>query len=91
MNARQKAKRFKRLYEALLKQKMPIVFEEPHHIDTLRYVKSYPEELVTSRYIKTDIAQGLLEGLYKYIVYSMDYDATINMWRVCGELKVLDR
>ena len=46
MNARQKAKRFKRLYEDLLKQTPPIVFEEPHQIDTLRVERMYPEELV---------------------------------------------
>lgn len=91
MNARQKAKKYKRLYESLVTQKPPIVFEEPHHIDTLKFVKCYPEDLINTHYIQMDITQGIIKGLDKYIVYWMDFDPTMNVWRVCGELKVVDR
>lgn len=120
MNARQKAKKYKRLYEDLLKQTPPIVFEEPHHIETLRFERAYPEELIATlmilqednkpllmkdvtkfisstsvksaaSYIQSDIAQGLAAGLDKYIVYRIDHDPEMNVYRVCGELKVVDR
>lgn len=96
MNARQKAKKYKRLYEELSKQPLPVIFKEPYHIDTLRFEKCYPDELLrnspnATSYIQKDIVQGLAEGLNKYIVYRMDYDPTTNTDRVCGELKVVDR
>lgn len=120
MNARQKAKRYKHLYETLSKQPLPVIFKEPHHIDTLRIERTYPGELITntrftqensnplfmkdvtdfisstatpnaSAYIQMDIAQGLAEGLDKYIVYRMDYNPEMNTYRICGEIKVVDR
>lgn len=117
MNARQKAKRFKRLYEDLIKR--PIEFcVEPHKIDTLRVERVYPEELIANTYfmqdnsdplpmknvmdfvsaiatpnatgyVLKDIAFGLAEGLGKYIVYRTDYDPEMNVYRVCGEIKVV--
>jgi len=94
MNARQNAKRYKRLYEALLKQTPPIVFAEPRHIETLRCEKCYPDELFrnspsTTSYMLMEIAQGLAKGLDKYIVYRTDYDPTTNICHVSGELKVV--
>ena len=100
MNARQKAKKYKRLYEELSKQLLPVIFKEPYQIDTLRFEKCYPDELLrnspersifASAYILKDITQGLAEGLNKYIVYRTDYDPTTNTDRVCGELKVVNR
>lgn len=126
MNARQKAKRFKRLYEELSKQPLPVIFKEPPHIDTLRVERIYPEELIANTYfaqkevteidfiqpkklnmknvmdfvsaiatpnatgyVLKDIAFGLAEGLGKYIVYRTDYDPEMNVYRVCGEIKVV--
>lgn len=106
MNARQKAKRFKRLYEELSKQPLPVIFKEPPHIDTLRIERTYPGELITNTrfmqedisaiatpnatgYVLKDIAFGLAEGLGKYIVYRTDYDPEMNVYRVCGEIKVV--
>ena len=94
MNARQKAKRYKHLYETLSKQPLPVIFKEPHHIDTLRYERAYPDELLrnspsTTSYMLMEIAQGLAKGLNKYIVYRTDYDPTTNICRVSGELKVV--
>ena len=138
MNARQKAKRYKRLYETLSKQPLPVIFKEPYHVETLRYERAYPEELIAntcfmqedgnlmiidkeakeeidfiqpkklcmknvtdfisaiatpnaSAYIQMDIARGLAEGLDKYIVYKMNYDPEMNVYRICGEIKVVER
>ena len=117
MNARQKAKRYKHLYETLSKQPLPVIFKEPHHVETLRYERVYPEELIANTrfiqecnpflmkdvtdfisaiatpnataIIQKDIAQGLAEGLAKYIVYRQDYDPGMNVYRICGELKIV--
>lgn len=128
MNARQKAKKYKQLYEALSKQPLPVIFKEPYHIDTLRVERVYPEELIANTYfaqkevteidfiqpkklnmknvmdfvsaiatpnatgyVLKDIAFGLAEGLGKYIVYRIDHDPETNVYRVCGEIKVVDR
>ncbi len=99
MNARQKAKRFKRMYEGLLKQPQPIVFAEPHYIDILRVEQCYSEEDFialncapdATSYIQMDIIRGLVASLDKYIVYRTVYDPEMNVYRVCGELKVVDR
>ena len=97
MNARQKAKKYKRMYEALLKS--PIRFEvEQHKIDTLRFERFYPEALITqenSSYLREvivkDIAQGLASNLDKYIDYNTEFCPRINKYRFYGEIKVVDR
>lgn len=94
MNARQKAKRFKRLYEELSKQPLPVIFKEPHHIDTLRYEKIYTRVdalNVTQEIIANDIKLGLAKGLNKYIYCQIDYIPETDLYRICGELKVVDR
>lgn len=49
MNARQKAKKYKRMYETLLaKSKPPIEFKtEECKIDTLKFTMAFPEEFVS--------------------------------------------
>lgn len=97
MNARQKAKKYKRMYEALLRQ--PVQFKvEQHKIDTLRFIRFYPKELCTpekSSYLREvivrDIAQSLADSLDKYIEYDIEFCPHRNMYRVYGEIKVVDR
>lgn len=97
MNARQKAKKYKRMYEALLNQ--PVRFKvEQHKIDTLRFERFYSEALIMqgdSGYLREvivkDIAQGLASSLDKYIDYNMEFCPHINKYRFYGELKVVDR
>ncbi len=45
MNARQKAKKYKRMYEELINSPIRLKSEQ-HKIDTLRFERFYPEELV---------------------------------------------
>lgn len=97
MNARQKAKKYKRMYEALLNQ--PVRFKvEQHKIDTLRFERFYPEALIiqeNSSYLQEiivkDIAQGLVSSLDKYIDYNMEFCPHINKYRFYGEIKLIDR
>lgn len=97
MNARQKAKKYKRMYEALLKS--PVRFKvEQHKIDTLRFERFYPEALIipeNSSYLREvivkDIAEGIASSLGKYIDYNTEFCPHINQYRFYGEIKVVDR
>lgn len=83
------------MYEALLKQ--PIQFKvEQHKIDTLRFERYYPKALVTPEQrgylreiIAKDTAFGLAESLDKYIDFDVEFCPHRNMYRVCGEIKVV--
>ena len=94
MNARQKAKYYKRKYEMLL-----IQFKvEQHKIDTLRFERFYPDALIVQEkgdYLREivvkDIAQGLASSLDKYIDYRTEFCHHINKYRFLGEIKVVDR
>lgn len=90
MNARQKAKKYKRMYEELLKQ--------PVKIDTLRSERLYPEALIMQgnsshlrEVIVKDIAQGLASSLDKYMDYHTEFCPHINKYRFYGEIKVVNR
>lgn len=97
MNARQKAKKYKRMYEKLLNQ--PVKFKvEQHKIDTLRFARVYPKALVTKEYtsylrdvIIKDIALEIARSLNKYAEYHTEFCPHINMYRLYGEIKVVSR
>lgn len=100
MNARQKAKKYKRMYEALLNQ--PVEFKvEQYKIDTLRFEKFYPEELVKENsnalreIVINDIAQGLAQGLIdrfdNYIDYFTEYCPYVMKYHFCGDIKVVNK
>lgn len=97
MNARQKAKYYKRKYEMLLKQ--PVRFNVEHHkIDTLRFERFYPDALIVQKnsdYLREivvkDIAQGLASSLDKYIDYRIEFCPHIDKYRLLGEIRVVDR
>ena len=97
MNARQKAKKYKRMYEALLNQSVPFKVEQ-HKIDTLRVERFYPKALIiqeNSNYLREvivkDIAQDLASNLDKYMDYKTEFCPRINKYRFHGEIKVVDR
>lgn len=97
MNARQKAKKYKHMYETLLNQPVKFKLEE-HKIDTLRFERFYPEALIVrenSGYLREviikDIAEGIASSLDKYIDYNMEFCPHINKYRFYGEIKVVDR
>lgn len=99
MNARQKAKKYKRMYEKLLKQPQPIEVKVGYKkIDTLRFERYYPEPLITQdniyflrNYIVKDIAHSLAENLDKYIDYYTEFCPHTNEYRIYGEIKVIEK
>ena len=97
MNARQKAKKYKSMYENLLKQPVELKVEQ-HKIDTLRVERFYPEAFISrenSSYLQEviarDIAQFLASSLDKYIDYRTEFCPHINKYRFLGEIRVVDR
>lgn len=97
MNARQKAKKYKRMYEALLNS--PVKFNvEQYKIDTLRCEKFYPAAPIVlgdSNYVRKivvkDIAESLASNLDKYIDYFTEFCQYTNQYRFYGEIKVVSR
>lgn len=96
MNARQKAKKYKRMYEELLKQPVKYTVEQ-HKIDTVRFERRIPEPLVTRNntdYLRhcivKDVAHSLAEHLDKYITCYTEFCPHTNDYRICGEIKVVD-
>lgn len=100
MNARQKAKKYKRMYEALsTRSKPPIVFnEEQYTIDTLRVSMILPKHaaILGNDYIMRIAFQSLVEELTKYPGKYIDgyteylpYDASHRLLRLHCQIKVL--
>lgn len=97
MNARQKAKKYKRMYEALLKS--PIEFEvKQYKIDTVKFERFYPAPVITPESsdfyreaITKDIARNLASELDKYINYNIEFCPHMNMYRFYGEIEVVNR
>lgn len=98
MNARQKAKKYKRMYEALLKK--PIEFKVEHHkIDTVRFERFYPyfessileDEDYLRNVIANDIADCLMDDKDKYIEFHIEFCPHINRYRLCMEIKVVNK
>ena len=105
MNVRQKAKKYKRLYEALLqKSSVKVKLEiHQHNIDTLRFERYYPRELIlgnwsNSSYLRDvmikSIADGfantLAENFDKYINYYTEFCPNFDKYHFVGEMKVVD-
>ena len=96
MNARQKAKKYKRMYEELLNKHIEVKMEQ-HKIDTLRFDRFYPEPLIAnanSSYLREvivkDIAQDLVSKLDKYIDYRTEFCPDINKYHFYGKIDVVN-
>lgn len=106
MNARQKAKRYKRLYESLL-PKMPVKVKleiDQHKIDTIRFEHYYPRELIlgnwnNDRYLREVVIRSIADGfancltdnLDKYVNYYVEYFSDLDKYHFIGEIKVIER
>lgn len=95
MNARQKAKRYKRMYEELVNKPVKITVEQ-HKIDRLKFKRAYPRHVVVdenSSYFKEvilkDIALDLVKSLNKYIDYHTEFYPDTNEYCFVGEIKVV--
>ena len=96
MNARQKAKYYKRKYERLLN--MPVRFNVVNHkIETIRFERFYPAALIVPEHkayvreaVVEDIAYYIADNIDKYVMYRTDYMPHIDKYRLIGELMVVN-
>ncbi len=97
MNARQKAKMYKRMLDKLLNQPVKFNVVTPK-VDTLRYEQFFDEDLLAQpehikyirRGMRAKIAEELVSELNNYINFSTEYQPDLHRYRVCGEIKVVD-
>lgn len=94
MNNRQKAKRFKRLYEENLKKPIPKIFIEHENFlqhyrsayvydERLSYYAWFEKDDVREDAIAEDLAKKFIPEIKKHVVKDIDYDT-------CEERYVLD-
>lgn len=99
MNARQKAKRYKRMYKELLNRPVvPKIIMEQHKVDTLRFKRYYPEALLKledKNYVRgvitTELAHDIAKNLDKYIDYETGFEPHLNKYYFSGEIKIVNR
>ena len=94
MNARQKAKYYKRKYEELANCPIiPQVYTHSHHIDTLKFERFFPDELIRNEHFEEivvkDLANYIAEDLEKYVVYKTYFEPYLNKVKVTGEIRVV--
>lgn len=97
MNARQKAKKYKRMYEELVKRPIEVKVEQ-HKIERLKMKRYYPTALVmqeNSDYFRhcvlRDITFSLAESLDKYMDYYTEFCPDTNKYCFVGEINVVSR
>lgn len=103
MNARQKAKKYKRMYEALTaKWKPPIELnEEEYKIDTLNFselLESFPEQsasMADEDYVRGFVADNfaieLVKHFNEYVDYYIEKLPYEHFYRLHFQIKVLRR
>lgn len=98
MNARQKAKKYKRMYEALsAKWKPPIEFKvEEYKVDTLKFTMAFPEEFVSQadyNYLRevaiNDFAEKLVKCGDNYIEYRLEHLPYLKEYLIHLQMRVL--
>lgn len=93
MNARQKAKYYKRKYEQLAKK--PVQFKvERYAVDTLRYARFIPEPLGhNTNYIHDVLAKDLsfkiAEQLKDYVEYTFEFEPHLNQYKLDAQVRVV--
>lgn len=98
MNARQKAKYWKKKYEQLANMPMPTTIIEPHAVSHLKFYMEYPNEWILKfdeeeieKRLKKDIKDQLFEEIDKYIDYRCEKDVENYKYRFSGMLNVVRR
>lgn len=95
MNARQKAKKYKKAYEDLLKQPVRH-YVVNHPVDTLHFRKRYPMEWAFNREafrnkVKIDMKQELMAKIEPYIDWRLDEDIQNDCYLLDFQIKVVSR
>ena len=102
MNARQKAKFYKKKYEELANMPYPNVKVESVPVVELVSERVYPAELVEtitpdicgfmeSDYMRSHAMDDLVPALQDHVNYDVDLDASTSGYRVTAKMKVVER
>lgn len=96
MNARQKAKKYKKAYEDLVKQPVRH-YVINHPVDTLHLKKRYPMEMADENYeafedlVKNDMKNELMDKIEPYIYWRLDEDICNDCYLLDFQIKVVSR
>lgn len=92
MNARQKAKKYKRLYEELLQRPMPKLHCSNHKIVTLCAEQVVePDSMMSLDYANKQNAERLFAEVIKFIVVTSRKQYGLGYEVLRGEISVVDR
>lgn len=98
MNARQKAKYYKRRYEELLETPLPKFTVTNYKIDTIEFQRIYPGAMITegceeilTAIITRDLVREMATVIDKYVTISTMYEPHRNWYKVTGEVKVVGK
>lgn len=97
MNARQKAKHYKRLYEELLNE--PIKYNViSQKIDTLEFSKLYPQPIITSsdedittKILTRDLVNSLVDQMDKYVTIKTEFLPFMHQYKFNAVVEVVRR
>lgn len=97
MNARQKAKHYKRMYEELLNRPInPIVIN--HKVDTLRFSRLYPRPIITSsdedittKILTRDLVNALVDQMDKYVTIKTEFLPFMHQYKFNAVVEVVRR
>lgn len=95
MNARQKAKKYKRLYESLLKNPIHFV-SEPRRICRLKFQRLYQREIIEKNsdiiqeLIVDDVVKEFRNNINKYCKFHIERDFYQELWRLYGEIDIVE-
>jgi len=96
MNARQKAKYYKRKYEELKNFPLPKFQATYYKVDTLEFKRLYPAALIVNGMenkirdvIQRDLVNDLVLQMDKYITVKTCFEPELNHYRFTGYVKVV--
>lgn len=95
MNARQKAKHYKRMYEEFLHKPLKLNVIN-HKVDTLRFSRLYPQSIITSsdedittKILTRDLVNALVYQMDKYVTIKTEFLPNMHQYKFSAEVKVV--
>lgn len=95
MNARQKAKYYKRKYEQIENQSMESLVKEVrrHDVDTLELNRLYSDREIEDDFIqstvKRDLALEIAKQMDRYVEYRTNYLPEIQKYRLIARVRIV--
>lgn len=97
MNARQKAKHYKRMYEELLNKPLKLIVIT-QKIDTLEISRLYPQPIITrsdeditTKILTRDLVNALVDQMDKYVTIKTEFLPLMNQYKFNAVVEVVRR